>query len=96
MQRASKIYITWPFNIQIAEINLNQNTTKRIFHPVFLVFYPISTTFREKKIIKKLLFESKKNKKELTSPLATFKPILYRLKKDYLSIFCCVVGKVAP
>jgi dynein heavy chain len=33
MSRASKIYITWPFNIQIAEINLNRNTTKRIFHP---------------------------------------------------------------
>ncbi len=35
MSRASKIYITWPFNIQIAEINLNRNTTKRIFHPVY-------------------------------------------------------------
>jgi hypothetical protein len=26
MSRASKIYITWPFNIQIAEINLHKKT----------------------------------------------------------------------
>ncbi len=37
MSRASKIYITWPFNIQIAEINLNQNTTKRFFHAVSIL-----------------------------------------------------------
>jgi hypothetical protein len=35
MSRASKLYITWPFNIQIAEINLHKKTSKRIFLPVY-------------------------------------------------------------
>jgi hypothetical protein len=32
MSRASKIYITWPFNIQIAEINLHKKTSKRMIY----------------------------------------------------------------
>jgi hypothetical protein len=34
MSRASKIYITWPFNKKIAGINLHKKTSKRIFLPV--------------------------------------------------------------
>jgi hypothetical protein len=55
MSRASKIYITWPFNIQIAEINLNQNTTKRIFHPEYSL-----NLFRTK-----IIYETEPNKKFL-------------------------------
>jgi hypothetical protein len=39
MSRASKIYITWQFNIQIAEINLHKKTSKSIFLPVFTKIY---------------------------------------------------------